>query len=139
MNALARETGLYLPSVSRAHTEPEWKGAAGRAEDFFKEDRLAEFERSVGLGEGELTPKNAAILICGLQGTIGSTITRLLPRGFIPDNRKIRAALEVPESMPATIFYEAYDTTPPIDLKDEALVAKLRAQLHAALAGQAAT
>lgn len=140
MEDLARETGLsYLPTVSRAHTEPAWKGAAGRAEDFFKADRLEDFERQVGLAPGELTPERAAILICGLQGTIGATITRLLPRGFIPDNRKIRAALAVPESLPASIFYEAYDTTPPIDLKDEVLVAGLREQLHAALSRQAAS
>jgi hypothetical protein len=77
------------------------------------------------------------ILICGLQGTIGATIERLLHRGFIPDNRKIRGALEIPEALPASIFYEAYDTTPPIDLRDEARVAELRAELHAALAERA--
>jgi hypothetical protein len=87
-----------------------------------------------------MTPDKAVILICGLQGTIGATITRLLGRGFIPDNRRLRKALEVPEDMPASVFYEAYDTTPPVDVKDIELIAKLKAELHGALgSGDAAS
>ncbi|MCA9659725.1 MAG: hypothetical protein KC486_15390 [Myxococcales bacterium] len=132
---LVAKTGLhYLPTVSRANRDPDgWDGHAGRAESFFLADELGAFEESVGLGPGGMTPDRAVILICGLQGTIGATITRLLGRGFIPDNRKLRKALEVPEDMPASIFYEAYDTTPPVDVKDEELIARLKAELHAAL------
>ncbi|MBK8266284.1 MAG: hypothetical protein IPK80_33775 [Nannocystis sp.] len=138
MEALAAKTGLiYLPTVSRAKQDPSWSGDQGRAEDFFMRERLPALEQALGLPEGGFDPSRAVILICGLQGTIGATIERLLHRGFIPDNRKIRGALEIPEALPASIFYEAYDTTPPIDLRDEARVAELRAELHAALAERA--
>ncbi|MCB9566584.1 MAG: hypothetical protein H6710_05120 [Myxococcales bacterium] len=136
VESLAERTGMhYLPSVSRAARDPDgWSGHAGRAESFFQPEEIAAFEEHVGLGVGGLVPSKAQILICGLQGTIGSTITNLLPRGFIPDNRKIRKALEIPDEVPASIFYEAYDTTPPIDLSDAELVGRLREQVHAALA-----
>ncbi len=138
IRALVEKTGLhYLPTVSRKDRDPDgWTGHGGRAESFFLAEELAAFEASVGLGPGGLVPSRAQILICGLQGTIGSTITRLLGRGFVPDNRRLRRALEVPEELPASIFYEAYDTTPPIDVKDEALIEKLKAELHGALAAQ---
>ncbi|HRI09883.1 MAG TPA: hypothetical protein PKW35_18800 [Nannocystaceae bacterium] len=140
LEELAARTGLhYLPTVSRAAKDPDgWGGHVGRAEDYFKADELAGLEAELGLPAGGFSPQNSVILICGLQGTIGSTITRLLHRGFIPDNRKIRQALEIPEALPASVFYEAYDTTPPVDLKDAALVADLKAQIHGALGTMAA-
>jgi len=140
IKALSEKVGLqYFPTVSRANRDPDkWAGHAGRAESFFVADELGAFEEATGLGAGGMIPSRAQILICGLQGTIGSTITRLLGRGFIPDNRRLRRALEVPEELPASIFYEAYDTTPPIDVSDEALISGLKAELHAALAANAA-
>ena len=136
LEALAERNGLrYLPTVSRAAKDPDgWSGHVGRAEDYFKQDELPALEAALGLPEGGLSPERAVVLICGLQGTIGGVITRLLGRGFIPDNRKIRAALEIPDALPASVFYEAYDTTPPVDLKDEALVAQLRGEIHGAIA-----
>ncbi len=134
---LAAKNGLhYLPTVSRTHIDTEWKGASGRAEDFFKADRLADLEQRLGLPEGGFTPDKVQILICGLQGTIGMCIQRLCPRGFIPDNRRIRRAFNIDEGLQPDVFYEAYDTTPPIDLKDEALVARLKDELHTALAAR---
>jgi ferredoxin--NADP+ reductase len=90
-------------------------------------------ETRLGYAVGEITPARATVFICGLQGTIGQTITRLIPRGFIPDNKKIRAALEVPEDRPAALFFEQYDTTPVVDLNDAQLVATLKEQLHGAM------
>ena len=63
----------------------------------------------------------------------GATIIGLLGRGFIPDNKKLRRALEVDDDRPASIFWEQYDNTPVIDVKNPDLVADLRRQLHAAL------
>ena len=140
LRAISQKTGLhYLPTVSRADRDPKgWQGHAGRAESFFLADEIEAFEKKLGLSAGGLVPSRAQILICGLEGTIGSTIKRLLGRGFIPDNRKLRRALEVPAELPASIFYESYDTTPPINVKDETLISKLKAELHAALnAGRA--
>lgn len=134
LKRLQAENGLhYRASISRPKEAPEWTGDTGRVEDYFKAGRLEDLEQGVGMAVGELTPARAAVLICGLQGTIGQTIVRLMPRGFIPDNKKIRAALEVPENLPAGLFFEQYDSTPVIDLNDPHLVATLKEQLHATL------
>lgn len=132
LERLAREHGLhYLPTVSRPREDANWTGAVGRAEDFFRADRLPVLEDSLRLDRGAFRPDRVGILICGLQGTIGATIERLLPRGFIPDNRKIRRALQISDELPAHTFYEAYDTIPPIDLNDTAHVAELKAAFDA--------
>ncbi|MEM6457155.1 MAG: hypothetical protein AAF772_18850, partial [Acidobacteriota bacterium] len=45
LETLARARGLHdLPTVSRPHEAPDWTGATGRVEDFFKADRLADLE-----------------------------------------------------------------------------------------------
>ncbi|MBX7084615.1 MAG: hypothetical protein K1X88_35750 [Nannocystaceae bacterium] len=129
----AAENGLrYVPAVSRPGEG--WRGWRGRAESICEVARRAEAEDALGLRTGELRPDKVAVLICGLNGTIANTITGLLDRGFIPDNRKLRRGLEIEDDRPATVFWEQYDNTPVIDLKDAALVAELRRTLHAALA-----
>ncbi len=133
MKAYTEMGAYYLPTVSRPKEAPDWTGDSGRVEDYFKPERLEDTETRMGLGKGGLTPKNAAILICGLQGTISQTIVRLVGRGFVPDNYRIRAALDVPKEIPSSIFFEQYDKTPVIDLKNEELVADLKSQLHQAL------
>jgi ferredoxin--NADP+ reductase len=136
LEALAAKTGLrYLPTVSRPQQDPSWRGHTGRAENFFSPARLAALEDILGLPPRAFRPDNVQILICGLQGTIGQCIEQLVPRGFVPDNRKIRRALEIPEDHKPTIFYEAYDTIPPIDLADAAHVAELKAAYKAATSG----
>lgn len=122
----------YFRTISRPKEAPDWAGDVGRVEDYFLPERLAELEERVGVGVGGLTAKNAGILICGLQGTIGQTIIRLAPRGFVPFNRRIRQALEIPDEKPIGVWWEQYDTTPVIDIKDEALVGQLKEQLRAA-------
>lgn len=133
LSELARRGLRYLTSVSRPHEAPEWRGDAGRVEDYFLPDHLADLEERLGLGAGGLTPDRAAIFICGLQGTIGQTIVRLVHRGFVPDNRKLRRALEVPDDVPASLFFEQYDTTPVIDVDDPEVMGPLREQLRSAL------
>ena len=135
LDALVQRTGLrYLPTVSRPQQDPSWRGHTGRAESFFAPDRLAGLEDILGLAPGGFRPDAVQILICGLQGTIGQCIEQLVPRGFVPDNRKIRRALEIPDDHKPTIFYEAYDTIPPIDLENAAHVAGLKAAYRAATA-----
>lgn len=135
LDALVAKHGLkYLPTVSRPQACPNWRGQGGRAESFFAPDRIAGLEQACGLGAGEFLPSKVQILICGLQGTIGTCIEHLVPRGFVPDNRKIRRALEIADDLKPTIFYEAYDTIPPIDLEDTAKVAGLKAAFRAAQA-----
>jgi len=131
LEKLATSTGLkYLPTVSRPKEAPDWTGDVGRVEDFFRAERLEATERGLGLEPGGLNPGNAVIYICGLNGTIQQTVERLLPRGFIPDNRKIKRALGHEDSTPG-VFYEQYDNDPIIDVKDEAEVARLKALLPA--------
>ncbi len=133
LDALERYGLKYLATISRPKESPEWTGDCGRVEDYFLPERLGELEECLGLGAGGLIPERAVIYICGLQGTIGRIIERLVPRGFVPENRKLRRALEVPEDVPANLFFEQYDNTPVIDVKDPEVLEPLRAQLRAAL------
>lgn len=131
---LAEAHGLhYFSTVSRPNEAPDWVGDSGRVEDYFLKERLAELEERVGLEEGGLTPENAVIYICGLQGTIGQTIMRLNHRGFVPENRKLRRVLEISDDTAPTLFFEQYDNTPVIPVDDEEVMATMKAQLRAAL------
>jgi ferredoxin/flavodoxin---NADP+ reductase len=135
LQGLVETHGLkYYGTVSRPKEAPDWKGDTGRVEELFAADRLGELERRCGLAPGGFTPKTAAIFICGLQGTIANTIINLLDRGFVPDHKRMREALGVPAELPATLFYEQYDTEPVIDLKTPAVIEPLRARMVAALA-----
>jgi ferredoxin--NADP+ reductase len=134
LERLSAEHGLkYVPTVSRPKEAPGWQGFSGRAEALVGPDNLAALEEALGLGAGGLTPLRAVVLICGLNGTIANCVINLAGRGFVPDNRKLRRALEVPEGTPASLFWEQYDTAAPVDVNDEPLMNDLRAQLHAAL------
>jgi len=135
LERLAAHHGLiYAKSISRPREVSDWQGDTGRVEDYFEADRLAATERQLGLEPGGLRPDRAVILICGLQGTIGKTITRLSGRGFVPDNKKLRRVLEVPEAIAPSLFFEQYDATPVIDVTNPEVVGPLRSELAAALA-----
>lgn len=128
LEQLAAENGLrYLATVSRPQQAPDWQGYGGRVEDFLLPERLAETEVALGLEAGSLTPQRAVVYICGLTGTIAKTIERLLPRGFVPFHRRIRRTLGFPEDAESTIYYEQYDNTPVLNVKDPAEVARLKA------------
>ncbi|MCX4242419.1 ferredoxin reductase domain-containing protein [Paraliomyxa miuraensis] len=134
LERLAQEHGLrYAPTISRPKEEPEWTGLGGRVEALLEPDRIEETEAALGLSAGELRPDKAAVLICGLNGTIAQTIINLSSRGFVPDNRKLRRALGIGDERKASVFWEQYDSTPVIDTNDTALIERLRAQLQAAL------
>jgi ferredoxin-NADP reductase len=135
LEQLARSHGLrYFGTVSRPRECPGWSGDAGRVESYFEPGRLAELERRLGLPEGHFTPRTAAVFICGLQGTIGTTITNLVPRGFVPHQRRVREALGVPAGRPDSLFFEQYDAEPVIPIDDPAVVEQLRAEMTRALA-----
>jgi ferredoxin-NADP reductase len=138
LQAMVKNHGLrYWGTVSRPGVGDGWSGDIGRVEQFFAPDRLPELERRLGLEAGGFTPKSAAILICGLQGTIGQTITYLLDRGFVPDHKRMREALGVPATTAASLFYEQYDTEPVIDIKTPEVIAPLRERMQVALAKSA--
>ena len=71
-------------------------------------------------------------MVCGLQGTIAQTIHRLADRGFVPDNRKIRQALEIPAEVAPTIWWEQYDNTPVLPVDDDEVMDGLRATVREA-------
>jgi ferredoxin--NADP+ reductase len=123
----------YYGTVSRAKEAPSWTGDTGRVESYFEPKRLEDLELRLKLPAGEFTPKNAVILICGLQGTIGTTIINLIDRGFVPDHKRMREALGVPHEYPATLFFEQYDTEPVIDIKTPAVIDPLRARMQRAI------
>ncbi len=134
LDALAAGHGLrYIPTVSRPLEAAGWTGATGRAEAQFADANLAMTEVSLGLEPGQLTPQHAVVLICGLQGTIGVSLEALIARGFVPDHRRLRRLLEVPEDVPASVFWEQYDSTPVLDVNDAPRIARLRTALHATL------
>ncbi len=129
-DALARSHGLhYLPSVSRPHQSPGWNRATGRVEDFFISDRLEQLEDGLGLERGGFSPQNCVVFVCGGMGTIRNALERCLARGFTSDNRRIRRALEIPEDRPASIFYENYESEPPLNIKNPAEVERLKKML----------
>ncbi|MGE3164803.1 MAG: hypothetical protein AB7O52_07850 [Planctomycetota bacterium] len=128
---LAKSHGLrYIATVSRPQAASTWTGCVGRVEDLFIPERLPAVEEQLGLRSGTLTPANAVVFVCGLQGTIGRTVERLTVRGFVPDNGKIRRALEVDAEKAPSLYFEQYDTEPVIDLADAALLEQLRANLR---------
>lgn len=120
----------YVPTISRPLAD--WHGAQGRVESHFEPEKLLALESRLGVGAGFVRPENAVVFICGLHGTIHNTLLSLLDRGFVPEDRKLRRALWIPESTHASIFFEQYDTEPIFDIKDEALCASLRARLERA-------
>ena len=129
----ASKNGLhYFRTISRPKEAAGWTGDVGRVEDYFKPDRLEDMERRIGVAPGTRRTDTAGVLICGLQGTIAETIMRLAPRGFIPENRRIRKALEIADDVAPTMWWEQYDNTPVIDINDPAVVEHLKGQLAAA-------
>jgi ferredoxin--NADP+ reductase len=133
--ALSATNGLkYWGTVSRPSGTRDWTGDVGRVESFFEPDRLPDLEHRLRLAAAGLTPHTAAVFVCGLTGTIGAVLVRLLDRGFIPHAKAIRGALGVPPDVSASLFYELYDPKPVIDIDDPAVIEPLRARMQAVLA-----
>lgn len=130
-----RDAGIhYFMTVSRPHRAPEWPGDTGRVEDYFLPEKLVQLEERLDIPAGNLNPNNAVIFICGLTGTIGRTIERLVERGFVPENKKLRRALEVEDDVAPSLFFEQYDTEPVIAINDPQVIGPLRSKLKEALA-----
>jgi ferredoxin--NADP+ reductase len=133
--ALSTTNGLkYWGAVSRPSEARDWTGDVGRVESFFEPDCLPDLEQRLGLPAGGFTPDIAVVFVCGLTGTIGAVLVRLLDRGFIPHAKAIREALGVPPHVSASLFHELYDPTPVIDIDDPAVIQPLRACVQAVLA-----
>ena len=134
--ALKELQGDYIPMVSRPRENPSWTGGTGRVESFLEGEKLEALERRLGLAEGGFVAANAVVFVCGFKGTIAESLVRLVRRGFVPGDRRIRRLLDVAEGTPASVFFEQYDNEPVIDPKDEPLIERLRADLAATRAVQ---
>jgi ferredoxin-NADP reductase len=132
--ALSKSNGLrYWGTVSRPTQTSGWTGDVGRAESFFEPDRLGNLEQRLDLPAGGFTPDRAVVFVCGLTGTIGTVLVRLIDRGFIPHAKAIREALGVPREAQESVFYELYDPTPVIDITDPTVIEPLRARMQLAI------
>jgi ferredoxin--NADP+ reductase len=121
LEALVPRGLRYVPTISRPADNPDWSGHRGRVETAFD-----------GM---DLAPGHSVVYVCGFTGTITATVERLVRRGFVPEDRRLRRLLQVPENAPPSLFYEQYDTTPILDPKDEVRLAELRAEVRARVAG----
>lgn len=131
LEQLATARGLhFFPTISRAHEAPDWASRVGRAEDHLRAKPLAELESSIDMARGGITPESVTVLVCGLRGTIYTSVERLLERGFVPDDRRFRKALQIPETIASSLFFEKYDAEPFADLGDSDLVARLADSYH---------
>jgi ferredoxin--NADP+ reductase len=120
LEALVPRGLRYVPAISRPAANPGWTGHRGRVETTFD-----------GM---DLAPDRAVVFVCGFTGTITASVERLVRRGFVPEDRRLRRLLQVPEGAPPSLFYEQYDTTPIVDPKDEVRLSELRAEVKARVA-----
>ena len=129
---LARALGdRFVATVSRPADNPAWTGAVGRVESFFDPERLPELERLLGLPQGGFSPDAAVVYVCGFTGTIAETVFRLIRRGYVPEERRLRRLLEIPDASPPSLFFEQYDTEPIVDPADRARLEELRSAFRA--------
>jgi len=120
LTEIAAHGGLrYLPTVSRPAGHPEWTGLTGRVET-----HLAEAP-----GGLSLSPDHAVVYVCGFRDTIAGSVQRLLGRGFVPEDRRIRRLLGIPDDAKPSLFFEQYDPEPIFDPNDHQLIATLRASI----------
>jgi ferredoxin--NADP+ reductase len=117
----------YVPTVSRPAGHLDWTGISGRVESVFEDGGRAKLEAALGIAP-PLGPESAVVYVCGFQGTIAESVRRLLGRGFVPEDRKLRRMLGIPDAMRPSLFFEQYDLEPVFDPKDAGLVASLRAE-----------
>lgn len=73
---------------------------------------------------GPMTPRNCAVLVCGLGSMIRDAIEALLTWGHIPPQRRLRKLLGVSDE--PSVFIEQYDQERLFDLTDEETVTRLR-------------
>jgi ferredoxin--NADP+ reductase len=131
-DASARFGLRYLPAVSRAAEHADWTGRRGRVEGLLRHDAPRSIEAELGLASGDLRPERVVAYVCGFRGTIADTVRSLLRRGFVPEDRRLRRILGLPDDAKPSLFFEQYDLEPVFDPNDAALIASLRAEIPGA-------
>jgi ferredoxin--NADP+ reductase len=118
--AASRHGLRYLPTVSRPAGHPDWTGLTGRVESLLESGRL---------NEVEFRPDQALVYVCGFRDTIAGSVRRLLGKGYVPEDRRLRRLLGIADAHAPSLFFEQYDLDPVFDPNDTALIAALRAEL----------
>ena len=111
----------YLPTVSRPAKHPEWTGLTGRVESLLDDGRASALD---------LRPEQTVVYVCGFRDTIAGSVRRLLGRGFIPEDRRLRRMLGIKDDAKPSLFFEQYDLEPVFDASDDALIASLRSSMN---------
>ena len=107
----------YFPTVSRGGEHPEWSGLTGRVESLLDPGRLDELD---------LRPDRTMVYVCGFKDTIAGSIRRLLGRGYVPEDRRLRRLIGITDDAKPSLFFEQYDLEPLFDPNDAAAIAELR-------------
>lgn len=124
LEAFAQEWGLaFIPILSRPHECSDWGGAVGHVEDLLG-SKLEATEDRIGFS---VRPDDTVVMVCGLAPTIAGTIRSLLPRGFVPEHKRLRKKLRIDDAAPSTLRCEQYDAAPLFDLKNPELMSELAA------------
>jgi ferredoxin--NADP+ reductase len=119
-DAAARFGLRYMPTVSRPAGHPEWTGLTGRVESLLDGDSIASVP---------LNPTESLVYVCGFRDTIAGSVRRLLGRGFLPEERRLRRVLGINDDAKPSLFWEQYDPEPIFDVNDQAVVASLKASM----------
>lgn len=121
----------YFCTISRDPGDEPWPadGYRGRVETLFDDEKVERVAAEAKLPGDFLDPANCVVFICGLNGTIASTMTKLFNRGFVPRDRLLRRELGIPDSVEPSLFFEQYDSDPVVDLKDPEVVRDCRDRL----------
>lgn len=81
----------YIPSITRPHLDPDWKGDVGRITRYFDSDVLKE---RLGL---ELHPGKASVFLCGNPAMIEDVKKVLEPKGYITHSPAAQGSLHIEE------------------------------------------
>lgn len=114
----------YLPTLSG--DDPAWRGPRGRVELLLDDSRIGAVEAVLGLPGGGLSPRAAAVFVCGHRETISGVCSRLARRGFAPSDRIAREVLGVPSGTPPSLFFEYFGSDPLFDPSDLEAIGTIR-------------
>ena len=128
LTSYAQKGLRYVATVKRA--DSSWGGLSGAVWELMGEQRIDSLERMLGISPGDFCPAKVVVYICGLKKVIAEGARRLLFRGFVPNHRKVRRALEVPQTEPSSLFFEQYDAGPVFETHNPVTMQKWRTLLR---------
>lgn len=90
-HAAALPNVTYIPSITRPHLDPDWKGDTGRITRYFDTDILKE---RLGL---EMHPDKVSVFLCGNPAMIEDVKKALEPKGFTQHSPSAHGSLHIEE------------------------------------------